>query len=774
MPTPAGVRKRTAAQDAEAEAEISSCKRHKVGTRYARRQQLQLRDIVQDMQDNSGDEFLKDVDPAQREAGWDINKEININAIERNQGGFFKKFELFLGSLKHHKRRNDDGTMKACSHEKLKRHGTAVNNLWRKKHRPIPFMFQSLLKELLGNKKKKEKKQKADGEFEGEDPHARNAMTFELYRALCWYFLVIGNVFSHPFLIFCWNMMVRNCNCDELNFPHIKWKQDALTTLVENTKTNKDGRRDAEQLVDKHLYANIYMPEMCPILGLGFYLIVHPQVGTRQLKKLFPGKDTHVKFNKDIQDALADPDFARYLKQRGISHDNIGGYSTRKGASTYCTSGTTAGPSVVAVCTRANWSMGPTLERYLKNGQAGDQFCGRVVCGLPQLDWRFSALPPHFNASRFAEGDGEGDSQWEQISTALDIAFPYADRWGKQFAPVCMFMLASLVHHYDWVCDKLPVNHPVRQTRIFQGDVLPRLKPLLATGDQVTLRPTGIPPWVICFMMLNELKDIAIGIRSDVQKLPAMMNRSVREALNERDEQNGTASYHVVRDLMSTMLQQNNRTIEAMLDARLRGLGAPVMEPTEENNTLSSTRQRPTYGVWMWAHEPGTTNSAKYSEPRYRYLPKDFLLCYDLNDKRRKVALPVNPLITRKIVTVFDAWNLWFFGLQWGEKLIRPLRKLTADPKFHFFDNNARKRYSDVKALVLGMLRLLEEDAPSPADTDRQIQEAFPKAFDLMEKYIQVHHPNERRRNKVYKETCKCCTMKKHYYEAKKNASSTT
>ena len=101
---------------------------------------------------------------------------------------------------------------------------------------------------------------------------------------------------------------------------------------------------------------------------------------------------------------------------------------------------------------------------------------------------------------------------------------------------------------------------------------------------------------------------------------------------------------------------------------------------------------------------------------------------------------------------MLDAWNFWFFGLQWGEKLIRPLHKLQADPKFHFFDDNARKRYSDIKGLVFCMLQLLELDGTTVSTTDsaQQIQGAFPRAFDLMEEYIQRNHPKHRR-TKTYK-----------------------
>ena len=270
LPAPEGSRKRTVEETEAAEAENASCKRHKHGQRYARRQQLNLQDIVQDLMDNEGGHFLKDVDPDDCEPGWELTKELDIDSIEGDQRGFFKQLSLFLGGLKHHKLKNRDGTMQAAMHEKIKRHATAVNNLWRKAHRPIPFTYRSLIAEFLSNKRKKEKKLKADGDIVGH--HSREAMSFELYRALGWYFLVTGNIFAHVFLEYCWNMMVRNCNCDDLNFMHVQWHQDALCRMVESTKTNKDGKRDGEQLVDKHIYANPLMSEICPILGLAMYL----------------------------------------------------------------------------------------------------------------------------------------------------------------------------------------------------------------------------------------------------------------------------------------------------------------------------------------------------------------------------------------------------------------------------------------------------------------------------------------------------------------------
>ena len=145
------------------------------------------------------------------------------------------------------------------------------------------------------------------------------------------------------------------------------------------------------------------------------------------------------------------------------------------------------------------------------------------MCGLPQLTWQFAALPPHFK-------DVGAGPEWDEIASALKIAFPYAKMWGQKFAPVCIYLLASLTHHYDWICQKLSVNHPVRQTRLFQGQLLPRLKAYLATGKDVTLRPTGIPPWCVMFMIMNEIKEKVTGLRHDVKALPQTIKECIRQS----------------------------------------------------------------------------------------------------------------------------------------------------------------------------------------------------------------------------------------------------
>jgi hypothetical protein len=102
-----------------------------------------------------------------------------------------------------------------------------------------------------------------------------------------------------------------------------------------------------------------------------------------------------------LADALNTKTGKEFLSECGLSPSDIGTHSIRKGASTYVCSGCTGGPSIVSVCLRCGWSLGGVQDRYLRYESAGDQFVGRVVCGLPLDSCEFAILPPHANSGSF-------------------------------------------------------------------------------------------------------------------------------------------------------------------------------------------------------------------------------------------------------------------------------------------------------------------------------------------------------------------------------------
>ncbi|ETK72455.1 hypothetical protein F441_20896 [Phytophthora nicotianae CJ01A1] len=143
----------------------------------------------------------------------------------------------------------------------------------------------------------------------------------------------------------------------------------------------------------RHVYANPLQPSVCPILALAIYWATSTfDVDNR----LFPGSDQYDRFRKRLYRLLEDEMVSVELKRRGVNPSDLGTHSMRKGAATYCASGSTACPSSTAVHLRAGWSLGGVQNTYLRYEAAGDMHVGRTVAGLLTNSCEFAILPPHF------------------------------------------------------------------------------------------------------------------------------------------------------------------------------------------------------------------------------------------------------------------------------------------------------------------------------------------------------------------------------------------
>ena len=127
------------------------------------------------------------------------------------------------------------------------------------------------------------------------------------------------------------------------------------------------------------------------------------------------------------------PEVVAFLRQFGISPEELGTHSFRKGSSTYCSGGSTACPSMVSLQLRAGWAMAGVTGTYLRYEGAGDQHVGRTVSGLPLDHPDFTVLPPHFPI---------GNSV---VFTAIQILFPGIP---STLTRVAELGLASVV--YQW------------------------------------------------------------------------------------------------------------------------------------------------------------------------------------------------------------------------------------------------------------------------------------------------------------------------------------
>ena len=148
--------------------------------------------------------------------------------------------------------------------------------------------------------------------------------------------------------------------------------------------------------------------------------------------------------------------FIAYLEREGIPYKAITAHSWRKGSASNAASGSTHAPSIIAICLRAGWKLPGSLNRYLCLEQAGDQFVGRVVAGLPIMDKAFCVLPPRFKKNLSAEDKAFIDNMYE-------LTYPNDNLWGSHMIPICRHLFANLCFHKDFLM-ALPQTHQWHMT----------------------------------------------------------------------------------------------------------------------------------------------------------------------------------------------------------------------------------------------------------------------------------------------------------------------
>ena len=402
---------------------------------------------------------------------------------------------------------------------------SALMHLYRLMEVRMDDSFRKLLHQYVqGLKKVVAENKKATGQKLTE---GKRAMSRSVYKRMCELFMEGDSdeyIFGHCFLTLEWNLMARADNVCSAMVSHIEWNGDALIFHFAKTKGHQGG-----ECVHKpwHVYANPLEPDICPLLAFAKYVFTHPGVlESNGNNNLFPGNDQYRRFvnifSKVIKENEGD------FRDLGYSPSDLGSHSTRKGSATLVATGSTISPPFSAICLRAGWSMGSVKERYIHYEKAGDQFVGRMVCGLDCLTTNFGISPPYFDFTGCENPDMKRDelNSWmrEHIVGGRDLT--------AKVLYMTRFLFGTLCYHYNYLKDKCGVrnrllNEPLLCHCPRELQQLAVVKfPWEATPD--TPKMSGIPPHV---MMMSDLKRLETKLDTMSDQL---MTRMVTE-LNDRD-----------------------------------------------------------------------------------------------------------------------------------------------------------------------------------------------------------------------------------------------
>jgi hypothetical protein len=395
--------------------------------------------------------------------------------------------ENFLTEQKSRKRNETD---QVASVGVLKRLRAAIRNYYVDMNVPLPEWFKNELSPLFAGLQREEARSARLGEKEDTD-EGKQPFTFSMYSTIMLSILTkTVNPFMHLFAVLAWNLMCRGDNVQDINLRNVSWREDALLIKLGHAKNDQTGELSISTEA-KHCYANPIHPHICPILSFAIYLSTcfNAPDGTA----LFMGERQKDRMLTNLSTILHMDALSEELKQVGRKPKDYGNHSFRKGAATFVSSGSVGGPSVISVIRRAGWAVGDVLGRYLKADQAGDQYVGRVVSGLPINSHLFAALPPRFYDS----------SQSILVDELIMKQFPNCTHLSN--LSLCLrHFLASLIYHEDFLKKNLPSNHVLFLTPLFQTEIRKSLVVKCQTEicDETA---TGIPPHISQLQYLKSL-----------------------------------------------------------------------------------------------------------------------------------------------------------------------------------------------------------------------------------------------------------------------------
>jgi hypothetical protein len=415
---------------------------------------------------------------------------------------------------------------------------TSIRHLFREYDVPYP----ALLAEQLGNFFKGLKRHMASDTQSGitELKIGKDPFEFSFYKILAKTLVTKDSkdfAFAHCALVLSWNLMCRVSNGLGIKFGHLEWENDSMVIYYGQMKNDQFG----EKRDPKHIFANPIMPEICPILAVGIYLM-SSDLGNSPKDSLFPGSKQYDRYRKIMDKLFEAPTVAQEMIARGITSKELGTHSTRKGAATYVCAGSTAGPNWHPVALRAGWSMPGVQSTYIKYDRAGDQYVGRTVCGLPLGKPDFAIVPPFFDGSR------------ELVATAVTECFPDICPSTMRIGEMC---LASLVYHAEWMKENFQTSHFLFSTPLFTQGIAKKLNNIvhchIMTGND-PFAITGIPPHISILVEMQGMRDEVRRVVPRIESAVPEVVQGVTNVLEERAIGAGTVTTHGLKEMMKTVM----------------------------------------------------------------------------------------------------------------------------------------------------------------------------------------------------------------------------
>jgi hypothetical protein len=206
-------------------------------------------------------------------------------------------------------------------------------------------------------------------------------------------------------------------------------------------------------------------------------------------------------------------------------------------------------------------------------------------------DIRFGLLPPRFATESISDME------------ANDFAniIPGYSNYPATFRTIIPYLLASLVHHSQWLRENLRQDHPIFNSRVFTSGIAATLKShvLLGSGHcSVTgITATGVPSQLLSAERLERVEQSLEVVQTGVRKCREDIMGAIDEVtvklprvLTDTMLQNFTVNGAVpmTRTDMEIMFQGFTNVINGKLDTAIQSLTSNLNSDTVEPNDATT------------------------------------------------------------------------------------------------------------------------------------------------------------------------------------------
>jgi hypothetical protein len=499
------------------------------------------------------------------------------------------------------------------------------------------------------------------------------------------------HVAAHTFLILEWNLIARAEFVVDVKIDAIYFQNDAIMIDMGKTKTDQDGTKNIDH--PWHLYANSHCPYICPVLAIARLLINNPIILAGHCD-LFEGSGQYDRLNKILGEVVSHDDHRESFAALGIPSTDFGTHSIRKGAVTHISTGTTSCPPISSICLRANWALPGVTGRYIKYENAGDQFVGRCVSGLPRLDKEFASSPAYFDFSSLSRSERE--QRDHQINGWIKDRMPEEAQSNDKVFLLFKMCIASIGYHHQFLEENLHSMSNIRSS-IFMLETMPLQDfvtvkyPWNSTVDTPDF--TGIPADIL---IIAKFESVMQKMEEMEAKLCARFEDTLRRELDER-KVGGTPSdnsrmadiTNMWKSVMETLKMNNNNVNKS-------GSGDDNDDGNYDYNVTELFHDESEDAIEIPnSIDDGTSDQLVRAHTKRQLKRRRFTVGFHHNKFNILPAMWRYP----KGMTLIHLINLWLIGAV--EDNIPPLGEL--EPlHFKHFDSGGRKysQYMQVMTLV--------------------------------------------------------------------------